>query len=123
MEYARLETAALTYVDDSYYYGAYCRKCKYSARLSLVKLRAHLGENFPLAKVMYRLRCERCGLRGGHHVPGVESANRQCRISLSRGALWSDPYLVRRARYPHCCGEICRRWWAHGEEAGSQSTI
>ena len=63
MEYAKLGTAMLAHVDDSYYYGAYCRRCKHSARLSLVKLRAHLGENFPLAKVRDRLRCERCGLR------------------------------------------------------------
>ena len=63
MEYAKLDTAALAHADDSYYYGAYCRRCKHSARLSLVKLRAHLGENFPLAKVRDRLRCERCGLR------------------------------------------------------------
>ena len=58
MEYAKLDTATLAHVDDSYYYGAYCRRCKHSARLSLVKLRV-----FPLAKVMDRLRCERCGLR------------------------------------------------------------
>jgi hypothetical protein len=63
MEYAKLATATLAHVDDSYYYGAYCRRCKHSARLSLVKLRAHLGDNFPLAKVRDRLRCERCGLR------------------------------------------------------------
>ena len=63
MEYAKLDIATLAHVDDSYYYGAYCRRCKHSARLSLVKLRAHLGENFPLAKVRDRLRCERCGLR------------------------------------------------------------
>ena len=63
MEYAKLGTATLAHVDDSYYYGAYCRRCKHSARLSLVKLRAHLGDNFPLAKVRDRLRCERCGLR------------------------------------------------------------
>jgi hypothetical protein len=63
MEYAKLDTATLTHVDDSYYYGAYCRRCKHSARLSLVKLRAHLGDNFPLAKLRDRLRCERCGQR------------------------------------------------------------
>jgi hypothetical protein len=63
MEYAKLETAALAHVDDSYYYGAYCRKCKHSARLSLVKLRAHLGDTFPLVKVKDRLRCERCSSR------------------------------------------------------------
>jgi hypothetical protein len=63
MKCAKLETAALAHVDDSYYYGAYCRKCKHSARLSLVKLRAHLGDNFPLAKVRERLRCGRCSSR------------------------------------------------------------
>jgi len=51
MEYAKLETATLAHVDDSYYYGAYCRKCKHSSRLSLPKLRAHLGDKFPLIKV------------------------------------------------------------------------
>jgi hypothetical protein len=63
MEYAKLGAATLAHVDESYYYGAYCRRCKHSARLSLVKLRAHLGDNFPLVKVRDRLRCERCGLR------------------------------------------------------------
>jgi hypothetical protein len=60
MEYARLETATLAHVDDSYYYGAYCRKCKHSARLSLSKLRAQLGDTFPLLKIRDKLRCERC---------------------------------------------------------------
>jgi hypothetical protein len=63
MEYAKLETAALAHVDDSYFYGAYCRKCKHAARLSLVKLREHLGDTFPLGKVKDRLRCERCNSR------------------------------------------------------------
>jgi hypothetical protein len=51
MEYAKLGTAALAHVDDSYCYGAYCGKCKHSARLSPEKLRAHLGDDFPLVKV------------------------------------------------------------------------
>jgi hypothetical protein len=55
MEYAKLETAALVHLDDSYYYGSYCRKCKHSARLSLAKLRAQLGDGFPLVKVKDRL--------------------------------------------------------------------
>ncbi len=63
MEYAELETAALAHVDDTYFFGAYCRKCKHSARLSLEKLRNHLGDNFPLRKVKDRLRCERCSSR------------------------------------------------------------
>jgi hypothetical protein len=57
MDYPKLETAALAHVDDSHYYGAYCGKCRHSARLSLVKLRAHLEDDFPLAKVKDRLRC------------------------------------------------------------------
>ena len=63
MEYVKLETPAVAHVDDSYYYGAYCRKCQHSVRLSLVKLRAHLSDNFPLVKVKHRLRCERCNSR------------------------------------------------------------
>lgn len=63
MEYAKLETATLAHVDDRYYYGAHCRMCKHSARLSLVKLRANLGDNFPVSKIRRRLRCERCKSR------------------------------------------------------------
>lgn len=63
MKYAKLETASLAYVDDSYFYGAYCRKRKHAARLSLEKLRQHLGDNFPLRKAKDRLQCERCHSR------------------------------------------------------------
>jgi hypothetical protein len=63
MEYAKFETAALAHLDDSDYYGAYCRKCKHSARLSLVILRARLGDGVPLVKVKDKLRCERCNSR------------------------------------------------------------
>jgi hypothetical protein len=63
MENAKLETATLAHVDDSYYYGAHCRKCKHAARLSLEKLREHLGDSFPLIKLKDRLRCERCRSR------------------------------------------------------------
>ena len=63
MEFAKLETAALAHVNDSYYYGAYCRKCRHTARLSLLKLRAHLGDDFPLKDVRTRLRCQRCRSR------------------------------------------------------------
>jgi hypothetical protein len=60
MEYAKFETAALAHVDDSYYFGAYCGKCKHTARISLVKLRERLGDCFPLVDVRLRLRCQRC---------------------------------------------------------------
>jgi hypothetical protein len=63
MQYAKLETATLAHVDDRYYYGAYCRMCKHSARLSLVKLRANLGDNFRVSEIRERLRCERCKSR------------------------------------------------------------
>jgi hypothetical protein len=77
MEYARLEAAKLADVDDSYYYGASCSKCKHASRIGLLKLRAHLGDAFPLVKVRERLRCERCGSRavvitflGPHQLTG-----------------------------------------------------
>lgn len=60
MEYAKFETATLAHVDDDYYFGAHCRMCKHHARLSLVKLRAHLGDTFPIRDIRNRLRCERC---------------------------------------------------------------
>lgn len=63
MDYPKLETGRLGDVDDTYYYGANCRSCSHTSRLSLMKLRAHLGDNFPLAKIRDRLRCERCGDR------------------------------------------------------------
>jgi hypothetical protein len=42
---------------------AFCGKCKHSARLSLMKLRARLGDDFPLKDVRPRLRCRRCRSR------------------------------------------------------------
>jgi hypothetical protein len=63
VEYAKLETACLAHVDESYYYGAYCRKCGHHARLSFIKLRAKLSDDFPVRKVREKLRCERCGDR------------------------------------------------------------
>jgi hypothetical protein len=63
MEYAKYEIASLAHVDYTYFFGAYCRKCKHAARLSLEKLRKHLGANFPLRKMKDRLRCERCRSR------------------------------------------------------------
>jgi hypothetical protein len=63
VEYAKLETATLAHVDDSYYSDAYCRKCKHHAPLSLMKLRQHLGDTYPPVKVKDRLRCERCASR------------------------------------------------------------
>jgi hypothetical protein len=61
MEYARLETATLGQVDDSYYYGASCSSCHRSKRLSLVRLRSLLGADFPLIELRKRLKCSTCG--------------------------------------------------------------
>ena len=63
MEFARLETATLKDVTDDYYYGCYCQSCQHSARLSLSKLRAHLGDDFPLRKIRERLKCQICSSR------------------------------------------------------------
>jgi hypothetical protein len=61
--YARLETGTLKDITDDYYYGCHCSKCEHGARLSLSKLRAHLGEDFPLRNIRKRLKCESCGSR------------------------------------------------------------
>jgi hypothetical protein len=63
MEYARLETALLKDVTDDYYYGCSCQSCLHTARLSLSKLRAHLGADFPLIKIRERLKCVICSSR------------------------------------------------------------
>jgi len=60
MEYARLETALLKDVTDDYYYGCSCQSCLHTARLSLSKLRSHLGADFPLRKIRERLKCQIC---------------------------------------------------------------
>ena len=63
MEYARLESAKLRDIDDTYYYGAQCRQCGHGARLNVAKLSARLGDDFPLTQVRKRLRCEKCRSR------------------------------------------------------------
>ena len=88
MEFARLETATLKDVNDDYYYGCSCTSCLHSARLSLSKLRAHLGENFPLVKVKDRLRCERCNswqIAIKFLTPNQKTGNV---AQLLRGPLW-----------------------------------
>ena len=63
MEYARLEAALLKDVTDDYYYGCHCTSCLHTARLSLSKLRSHLGADFPLRKIRERLKCQICSSR------------------------------------------------------------
>jgi hypothetical protein len=76
MDYAKLETACLAHVDDSYYYGAYCRKCGHAPRLSLVKLRAQLGDVYPVRKVREKLRYERRGDRRQIAITFIAPAQR-----------------------------------------------
>ena len=61
--YTSLETGTLKDVSDEYYYGCSCQSCLRTARLSLSKLRAHLGADFPLIKIRERLKCQTCGCR------------------------------------------------------------
>jgi hypothetical protein len=60
MEFARLETALLKDVTDDYYYGCSCQSCLHTTRLSLSKLRTHLGADFPLRRIRERLKCQIC---------------------------------------------------------------
>jgi hypothetical protein len=63
MIYAKLDTARLCDVGADYYYAASCRACRHHSRLCLVKLREHLGGDFPLVDLRWRLRCGRCGAK------------------------------------------------------------
>ncbi len=63
-QYSILDTAKLGDLTDEYYYGADCGVCGHlGGRLSLMKLRADLGSEFPLVDVRKRLWCEKCGKR------------------------------------------------------------
>ena len=84
MDEAKLERDTLAHVDERYYYGAFCRKCKHRSRLSLIKLRDWLGPNFRLSKIGERLKCERCSSRAVTVTflsPGQMSGNRVRMIS------------------------------------------
>jgi hypothetical protein len=60
MDYSRFETATLKDMTDDYCYGCSCQSCLHTARLSLSRLRVHLGGDFPLTKIRERLMCEIC---------------------------------------------------------------
>jgi hypothetical protein len=61
MECATYSTAKLADVDDRYYYGVSCQSCMRKARISLAKLRQALGDDYPVVKVVSRLKCRTCG--------------------------------------------------------------
>jgi hypothetical protein len=48
-------------VDDSYYFAVGCRSCLRNVRVSLVRVRGALGDDFPLVDVAKRLKCSTCG--------------------------------------------------------------
>jgi hypothetical protein len=50
-------TAKLGEVDDTYYYGVNCSSCLRSQRISPVRLRALLGDDYRLLDVLKRLKC------------------------------------------------------------------
>jgi hypothetical protein len=58
---ANYSTAKLADVDDRYYYGVSCQSCMRNARISLAKLRQTLGDDYPVVKVVSRLKCRTCG--------------------------------------------------------------
>lgn len=59
-----LSTAKLGELDDTrYYYSASCQSCLRKVRISLVRLRSQLGDDFPLGDVRPRLKCSTCGSR------------------------------------------------------------
>jgi hypothetical protein len=53
--------AKLSDVDDSYYYGVRCTSCLRHARVSLVRTRIRLGNDFPVADLIKHLKCSTCG--------------------------------------------------------------
>jgi hypothetical protein len=56
-------TAKLREVDDTYYYGVSCPSCLRAQRISLVRLRGVLGDDYRLVDVLKRLKCGTCGNR------------------------------------------------------------
>ena len=63
MDHANYSTAKLGEVDDRYYYAVDCRSCLRNARISLLRLRGLLGDDFPVIQVKTRLKCSTCGAK------------------------------------------------------------
>ena len=61
IKHPTLETACLAQITKEFYLGAYCRKCKHSARLNADRLRTKLGGDYPVRKLRERLKCDWCG--------------------------------------------------------------
>lgn len=78
MDYPTLQTARLGELDHAFYYAAECQDCHYRVRLSLVRLRSQLGDDFPLIDLRSRLKCSQCGSRRiviAYFTPAHSSAN------------------------------------------------
>jgi hypothetical protein len=61
MDHTNYSSARLADVDDRYYYGVSCQSCMRNARISLPRLRAMLGDDYLVVKVVSRLKCRTCG--------------------------------------------------------------
>jgi hypothetical protein len=46
---------------NTYYYGVNCSSCLRAQRLSLLRLRGLLGDDYRLVDVLKRLKCGTCG--------------------------------------------------------------
>lgn len=60
MEPARYEAAKLREVDDTYYFGVSCSDCQRRRRLSLVRLRTMLGDDYLVVDIRKRMKCATC---------------------------------------------------------------
>jgi hypothetical protein len=60
VDHAQYSTAELADVDDRYYFGVSCQSCMRNARISLVRLRGLLGDDYPVVNVVGRLKCRTC---------------------------------------------------------------
>jgi hypothetical protein len=58
---ARHDSFKLSDVDDGYCYTANCQSCLRHVRISLVRVRLLLGDDFLVSEVRSRLKCRTCG--------------------------------------------------------------
>lgn len=72
VNHANYSAAQLADVDDHYYYDVSCRSCLRSARISLTKLCSVLGGDYPVVKVVKRLKCRTWLERNHGDLPSPE---------------------------------------------------
>ena len=115
MDHANYRTAKLADLDDRYYYGVSCQSCMRKARMSLVRLRAVLGDDYAVVKVLTRLRCRTCSSKqvtvtflGPHQAVGESSGSVQGDGDISRLNRSSIPSIAAFAAC--CCSAYVRRY-------------